>query len=173
MTSTLAELGKLLPPRIARWAPQLLAAELCYGVEPYWLAAIIDQESLGGVALTPPGPAGTGDGGHGHGLGQIDDRTHAPFLVAAFDDGVPLWKDPTFNILYAARLLRRNLDGCAGDYLVAVAAYNAGLRRAKNAVEPLGSTSTPDQRRLALDPVTTRGSYVSSVSKRRHEFLHP
>ncbi len=167
--TTHLQLTHALPPRLARWAPQLLAAELCYGVDPWWLAAILDRESLGGEALDPKGPAGFGDKGHGRGLGQIDDRAHPSFVGARFDDQLALWTDPTFNILYAARLLAKNLGALKWDYPAACAAYNAGLSKVKLTLAGL----VDDTKRLeALDSITT-GKYVADVIRRRATYLPP
>jgi hypothetical protein len=155
-----------LPPHISRWKSQLEAAELCFGVDPFILAAIIDRESLGGKALNPPTAGGTGDGGHGRGLGQIDDRYHRSFVDAMFDDGAFLWRDPTFNILYAARLLKRNLDASDGDYATAIAAYNCGLKRARYAA----GASQGETRIAALNAVTTGRDYVTDVFARSTAF---
>jgi hypothetical protein len=163
-----------LPRRIARWIPQLISAELCYGVDVYTLAAIIDRESNGGDALQPPGPGGKGDGGFGHGLGQIDLRTHNKFLMAQFSNGRPLWTDPTFNILYAAWLLHQNQRGADGNLSVAIAAYNCGLKRAKWALENKTKPGDTDEQRIAaLDSVTTSTNYVSDILRRRAQFLKP
>lgn len=157
-----------LPTRLARWADQLAAAELCYGIDPHLLAAILDRESLGGDALRPPGPAGTGDGGNGHGLGQIDGRYHRTFVAARGPDGVELWKDPAFNILFAAKLLRMNMDTVGQDQAAAVVAYNASMKRVLDVCRRL--PPGPDRVR-ELDALTTGGNYVSSVLAKRDSFL--
>lgn len=167
------DLAARLPERLAQWACQLFAAEICFGIDPYLLAAIIDRESNGGESkyLDQKGPRGRGDCLHGHGLGQIDDRSHAPFIEATFDDGEFLWADPTFNILYAARLLRKNLNVSLGEITVAIAAYNCGMKRAKRAVE--GLTRPLDEKTAValLDAKTTGKNYVSWVLARRTAFL--
>lgn len=160
-----------LPGRISRWLPQLISAELCFQVPVPLMAAIIDRESLGGDALKPRGPSGYGDGGHGHGLGQIDDRSHIRFIDARFWDGVRLWQEPAFNILYAARLMRANLVASRGDFPLAIAAYNCGLTRARSALESKRDLITSETARIAaLDAVTAGGSYVSDVLARQKKF---
>lgn len=171
---TLDTLQSRLPQRLAQWAPQMLAAELCYGVDPYTMAAILDRESRGGDLLLPRGPAGTGDRGHGHGLAQIDDRSHASFLEAKFPNGKSLWQDPAFNILYGAKLLWLNLKATEGDSLVSIAGYNCGLGAARRAVkEKFPLDGTEEQKIAALDSVTASGNYLSDVLKRRAKFLEP
>lgn len=165
-TPQLLALSIKLPDRLARWAPQFVAAELCYGVDPLLLAAIIDRESLGGDALKPKGPAGTGDNGHGRGLGQIDDRSHVSFLSATFDGGAPLWQDPTFNVMYAAKLLRKNLDRF-GDEAAAVAAYNCGPGNVRTALARLPAGASAAERLAAVDKRTAHGNYASDVLRRR------
>lgn len=168
--SHLEALADKLPARLARWAPQFAASEICYGVDAFAMAAIIDRESLGGDALKPPGPTGTGDHGNGHGLGQIDGRFHHRFIAAEFDTGTRLWADPTFNVLYGARLLARNLLGCDADYPTAIAAYNCGLTKAKRVVHNIGPGAGIASRVIALDNVTTGKDYVSDILRRRAQF---
>lgn len=168
---TLPELLSRLPLRLGRWAPQFLAAQLCYGVDALLLAAICDRESLGGEALTPKGPTGTGDGGHGRGLMQVDSRAHPVFVGAVFDDGVSLWKDPSFNILYAARLFARNLLLLDGDESAAIAAYNCGAQKARRVLASLEPGTDTSGRIAALNAVTAGGDYVSDVQRRRTNYL--
>lgn len=158
-----------LPPRLARWAPQLIAAELCFEVPACLMAAVVDRESLGGEALKPVGPTGTGDGGHGCGLGQVDDRTHHKFVVATFDDNVtPLWTDATFNVLYGARILSV-AHRISKSWPVSICAYNAGLNRALRVQRALVDSSEPALI-AALDRSTTGGDYISDVLRRMSSF---
>lgn len=160
-----------LPARLSRWLPQFISAALCFDIDVSTLAAIIDRESLGGDALKPKGPAGNGDSGHGFGLGQIDDRTHGGFLAARFWDGVRLWQEPTFNILYAARLLRSNLNATGGDLPLAIAAYNCGLKRARwMLAEKMGLILSESHRVAVLDSATANGNYLSDVLRRIKEY---
>jgi hypothetical protein len=164
----------VLPPRLEQWLPQFISATLCFQVDIPTMAAIIDRESLGGDALKPKGPGGYGDGGHGHGLGQIDDRSHGGFLHARFWDGARLWQDPTFNILFAARLLRANLSATGGDMPLSIAAYNCGLKRARWELEQHKGDITDEESRIAvLDSVTANGDYVTDCLRRRREFTPP
>jgi hypothetical protein len=167
---TPAELAAHLPSRLIRWAPQFLAANICYGVDPFLLAAICDRESLGGEALTPKGPKGTGDHGHGRGLMQIDDRTHHGFIHGKFDEGTPLWHDPTFSILYAGRLLYRNILYCGQLEECGVAAYNCGVGRVRIALTNFTQLTTLEQRIRVLNKLTTGGDYVTDVFRRRDQF---
>lgn len=161
----------ILPERLSRWLMQFVTAEICYGIEVPLIAAIIDRESLGGEALDPKGPGGYGDRGHGHGLGQIDDRSHAGFLHARFWDDVRLWQDPVFNILFAARLLRANLNATRGDLPLSIAAYNCGLKRAKWALFEKQSSIRDEATRIAaLDSATANGNYLSDVFRRMKEY---
>lgn len=116
------------------------------GVPVAVICGIGSRESHWGDALTPPGPAGTGDfipretrrpwrqenlppdgGGFGRGLLQIDFDAH-PF--ARTGD----WQDPEANIAYGCTVLRQNLDllrrktALEGPALLrgAIAAYNCG-----------------------------------------------
>lgn len=161
----------VLPARLARWMPQFISATLCFQIDVPTLAAIIDRESLGGDALKPKGSMGYGDSGHGHGLGQIDDRSHGGFLHARFWDGIPLWADPTFNILFAARLMRSNLNNTQGDMPLSIAAYNCGLKRARWMLDRKKDIVTSEATRIAvLDSATAGGNYVTDVMRRRREY---
>lgn len=160
-----------LPPRLSRWANYFKAAQLCFGVPEDLMAAIVDRESLGGDALKPKGPAGTGDGGAGHGLAQIDYRFHRSFLLARMADAgaTPMWTVPAFNILYGAWLLNQNYQ-IAKSWPVAVAAYNAGLTKALRVYRALPDGRTQTDIIKAVDMVTTGGNYVSDVWRRRAEY---
>lgn len=167
-----AELMRRLPPHMARWSPQFAAAELCFGVDPWVLAAICEQESLGGDALYPKGPGGTGDQGHGRGLMQIDDRWHRGFIAATLWDRSPAWKHPTFSIMYGAGLMRANLDELGGDYWSAIAAYNCGAAKVRSVLNALGFNPIAPQKLQALNGATHAGKYLSSVLRRRDEYLN-
>lgn len=160
-----------LPPRLAKWARQFYAAEILFGVDPFVLAAIMDRESRGGEACHPPGPGGTGDGGNGLGLMQIDKRHHQTFAAAVMPNGAPMWKSPTFNTLYGAKLLAHNLAEAGNDYPLAIAGYNCSLRRAILACIQASGEDAIARRIKLLDPLTTGGNYVSDVLGRRATFL--
>lgn len=159
-----------LPPRLARWGPLFAAAEIAYGVPCELLAAVCDRESLGGDALRPAGPGGVGDGGHGHGIMQIDDRSHGGFCGAKDDTGAPLWADPAMSIMYGARLLARLAKASSADWDIAIAAYNCGLRRAKQVLSALPQGVGEVEKIAALDRMTTGGNYVSDVRRRCQSF---
>jgi soluble lytic murein transglycosylase-like protein len=168
------QLASRLPPRLARWAPIIAFAADTYGIDPIIFAAIIDRESLGGDALAPPGPAGTGDSGHGRGLGQIDDRMHASFIAALDPASTPLWKLPHFNLLYAAAVLGQAWTMFGPDPLswpIAIAAYNAGPGHTKQTELAFTADMSQNQRIAALDAITDGGDYVSDVLRRRDGFL--
>ncbi len=136
------------------------AAQLT-GLAPELIAAIMDRESLGGVALRPKGPAGTGDFapgmsvGHGRGLMQIDDRAFPDFCSS--DE----WKVPAKNILFGAKILARNVQAFDGDIPCAIAAYNAGIRRVERLM-----LMAPQPSIGQLDILTTNHNYVSDVLHR-------
>lgn len=161
-----------VPRRIKQYRPELTAAGVVYQIDPLLLGAIMDRETLGGESehLKPRGPAGRGDEGHGRGLMQIDDRYHSGFIQATTPAGKPLWEIPAFNILYAAWLLKENLNAFTNETAPAVAAYNAGVRRVRNALVALGPVSEDRFRVHAVDAVTTGGNYSADVLKRRARF---
>ena len=123
----------------------IIAAALAASVPVAVVWGIGSRESRWGRALSPPGPAGTGDtivrstarpfrpgwlppdgGGFGRGLMQIDFDAH-PFARTGN------WRDPIQNIRYGGEVLqgamrfmaRRGLRGRA-QLRAAVAAYNCG-----------------------------------------------
>ncbi|GEL75439.1 transglycosylase SLT domain-containing protein [Myxococcus virescens] len=159
-----------LPSRLSRWLPTVEPIAALYDLDPLLVFAVMDRESLGGDALTPKGPSGTGDHGHGRGLMQIDDRAHKSFAGAVDDLGRPLWQDPAVNVMYGCRLLRRLIDSMDGWEAGALAAYNAGLGRVRSALARLPPDATDAQRLAAVDGVTTGRDYASNVLSRRERF---
>jgi soluble lytic murein transglycosylase-like protein len=160
-TQSLEELRRL-PPRLAQWALEVQCAASMYRLDPLVLAALLERESSGGEALSPPGPAGVGDCGHGRGLMQIDDRWHRLFVSTG------LWAEPAFALLYGARLLRRGLDAFKGDYPAAIGSYNAGISRVQLTLASLPPAASIGQRIAAIDRVTTQ-AYVAGVLKVREQ----
>lgn len=146
------------PQRLERWRSSIEAAAEQTGLSPELLAAIMDRESRGGDALTPKGPAGTGDNGHGRGLMQIDDRSWVAFC------NIPdRWQDPAQNILFAARILSSYLRAFGGDLPCAVCSYNAGPRRVSRYL-----VMRPQPTLDELDVLTTGHDYVTDVLTRCH-----
>ena len=146
------------PPRLEQWRPEVLKAAKRTGLAPELIAAIMDRESLGGMALDPKGPTGTGDFGHGRGLMQIDDRAHPDFCGEPY-----FWADPGENILYGAQILVRNLHAL-GDVPSAIAAYNCGVHRVERLL-----LMSPKPSIAQLDELTTGHDYVSDVLSRLHK----
>ena len=163
-----------LPTRLRRWWHVVSWAAGAYGLDPLDMMAVIDRESLGGEALTPKGPGGTGDGGHGRGLFQIDDRAHPTFCAALAPDGTPLWRLPKWNALYAAELLSGYVQEFGGSRLAAIAAYNCGPARvAKVLVAHAECCAGCDNHRSfvrALDGLTAGNNYLSDVLTRRERY---
>ena len=119
-----------LPSAVGQYSTQILSAAQRYSVDPWALAAIMYNESRGGVAsgYTPQGPGGTGDfiprkpgastykfanpatglppdgKGWGRGLMQIDYGVHNAWVTTA------AWWDAQTNIDKGAEILRWNLD---------------------------------------------------------------
>lgn len=174
ITPNIGSIERRLCARMKQWAPQLAAAEMCYGVDPFTLAAIIDRESEGGGALTPPGPEGRR--ADGFGLAQLHQDEHVSFLLAQSPDGKPLWTDPSLHILYTAKHFRRLVDAfqlAEGiDLPPAIAAFDIGVRRVRIilAQKPFSELST-DSKIATLDEATTGKDYVSDVLSRRASFI--
>lgn len=105
--------GAVLPKEVARYAPELLKSAAKYDVNPFILAGIMYRESLGGNALKPPNPGGSGGfvalkgipgadangfpddgkGGWDRGLMQINYSAH----LSWFKGGAKWW-EPQVNI---------------------------------------------------------------------------
>jgi soluble lytic murein transglycosylase-like protein len=146
------------PQRLERWRRYIEDAADRADLAPELIAAIMDRESRGGDALSPPGPAGTGDFGHGRGLMQIDDRTWT-----AFCNDIGRWQDPATNIAFGAGILSSYLRAFSGDLPCAVCAYNAGPRRVGRLL-----AMHPQPTLQELDLLTTNSNYVSDVLTRCH-----
>lgn len=128
-----------LPPSVRQWAPLFINAGRMYGVNPWVLAGICYRESRGGDALTPKGPAGTGDftprgsgstyfrfanpatglppdgKGWGRGIMQLDFGAENAW-VTSHD-----WTDPQASINRAAEILAGRLAFFASQPFSAVA----------------------------------------------------
>jgi hypothetical protein len=92
-----------LPERARSFSDTMLQVAREEALDPYLIFALGDRESLWGDALSPRGPAGTGDSGHGHGLMQIDDGSFGPWLVS--ND----WTNPYVNVKKGAKILKAKL----------------------------------------------------------------
>jgi soluble lytic murein transglycosylase-like protein len=166
---------KLLPERLRRWLPLARIAEQLFGIEPLLVLAVMDRESLGGEALQPRGPTGSGDKGHGRGLMQIDDRAHPTLAAAMLPSGKPLLGQAVFNILIAAEYLHDLVlafDGFGCDPVpCAVAAYNCGPAKVRKALRDVKKPLVGADLLARLDPLTAGGNYVSDVLERRRKFV--
>lgn len=127
-----------------------------FDIQPSVIGGVGSRESLWGIILSPPGPAGTGDGGHGRGLMQIDDGAHDFARTGN-------WKDPRSNIRYGCDLLADNRavlkrEGLTGRQLLkaTLASYNAGLGAVLRALD----------REIDVDSVTTGDDYGKDVLDR-------
>lgn len=111
------------------------------------LLGVASRESNMGLGLDENW---TGDHGYGKGLMQIDSRHHPQFTASHRND------DHQANIHYGASFLAGMITRFNGEYLPAIAAYNAGEARVRTAI---GAGLNPDQ-------VTTGGDYVRDVLRR-------
>lgn len=117
-----------LPSNVARYSAEMLSAGQRYGIDPWVLAGLMYGESLGGDALKPPGPTGTGDFiprgsgssyfkyanpatglppdglGWGRGLMQIDYGVHYDWFKSGAN-----WRDPQTIIDKAASVFAEHL----------------------------------------------------------------
>lgn len=166
-----------LPSRIRQWWPQIHEAAAMTGVDAYVIAAIMDRESMGGYALTPVGPSGTGDHGHGLGLLQIDSRYHQDFAIRTLPDGRNAWEDAQLNVLYGANILATLLKRFEryerAQLPAAIAGYNADPVRVEAALDHLTYPCSYEAQVEACDTVTTHCDYVSDVLGRIDRFKAP
>jgi hypothetical protein len=142
------------PQRAQQWRDVVEACTEDKAYSAELIAAIIDRESHWNPLII-------GDVGHGHGLGQIDDRTWGPWLLA--ND----WKDPNVSIPKIVEIF----DGgyvILQDIPSAVAAYNCGPGRVKRLMNNFIHPPID-----ALDMLTTGKDYVSWVFDRMAEFEAP
>jgi len=102
---------KLGGQEVAVMADSIIRYSTQYGVDPYMVVAVIAAESR----FNPKARSYKG----AMGLGQLMPATAAAHGVDAYD--------PVENLHCAVRILRRNLDKYKGDWLKALAAYNAGV----------------------------------------------
>jgi soluble lytic murein transglycosylase-like protein len=170
----------MLPGRARIWLAFVEESAKRHGLDPLFVLAIMDHESLCGYTLQPMGPEGVGDGGHGRGLMQIDDRFHHSFIAQTDADGTPLWKKPAANIEYACEFLgklSRSIPFPAGipgaREACLAAAYNAGLRGVCRVLSSLEEDSDFAALVARLDSITTHKDYVADVTERKRRFLLP
>jgi len=146
------------PPRLQQWRVEVNTAAEKYQLAPELIGAVMDRESLWGMALKPRGPKGKGDAGHGHGLMQIDDRSFPDFCRDP-----EKWQDPLLNILFGAELLQKHMLRFSDDVACACAAYNAGAYKVGKLIILREHPSIQQ-----LDDLTTGRNYVSDVLARIH-----
>jgi hypothetical protein len=179
----------MIPARIKQWWVYLVPAADACRLDSYFLAAICDRESLGGIVLEPPGPGGTGDNGFGLGLMQIDMRYNQEFALRQGPSGLYSWQDPQQNINYGATLLAQRMRRFEQELLPAsisrpddlpialmamtAAAYNANQDKVSAAVANITSPATLESIIDAIDALTTGGNYASDVLERRTRFMSP
>jgi soluble lytic murein transglycosylase-like protein len=162
-----------IPNRVAKWLPEAKAAASIFGVDPLVMLALCDRESKGNPLAESP------DGGMG--LYQITRKYHPTFCSAVGPDGKLLVFHPGWNTMYAAALLRMNLDHFDGvvdePLLPAIAAFNASERRVREKLRELSRPASKEQIVAALDPLTTptkpgeAGDYLSDVLSKRSTYV--
>lgn len=124
----------------------VLASER-YGIPLVLLLAVASRESNMGLGLDANW---TGDHGYGIGIMQIDKRYHPGFTETHPNN------DHQANINYGAQFLADLINVFNGEFRSAIAAYNAGETRVRNALRA----------RLDPDQVTTGGDYSRDVLHR-------
>ena len=127
----------------------IASAAARHGVRADVLTAIGSRESHLGQ-MPPLARDWTGDRGHGRGVFQIDDRWHGPFVRGHAND------DHAAHADYAARFLKRLVTRYGGDYVRALAAYNAGP----------GNVDKALRQGRSAEHYTTGGDYATDVLAR-------
>ncbi len=102
-----------------------------YGIPPEILKAIAFKESRWN-------PNAVGDGGQSHGMMQIYSRAHPDYNVARGQ------QDPSYNIEYAAQMLRGLYDR-TGNWQTAVMRYNGSGPMARAYANDVFSNILPNQ----------------------------
>ncbi len=83
-----------------------------FGVSPFLLAGIMEQETGYGACVggRGSGPSCIGFNGQDRGLMQINDGYFPEFFAAVTADGTPYWADPKQNVRQGAKILASNMD---------------------------------------------------------------
>lgn len=193
MTLEEAQAAGFLPFRTVPYQDKADSAAAQRGIDPFFLLAIGDRETMWGTSkdLDMKGPKGTGDfaprnpakwksnmppdrRGWGRGLMQIDYGGHQDFCLRRLPSGIYAWEDPWENILYGAGILHAELTHFDGAMDAAACAYNAGAGATFNALQKvLNAPQGVDLalwRRQCLDEVTTGKDYVSDTLRRMAAF---
>lgn len=154
------------PDRIAQWEPVLFELHRRHGIHRLLSGALMDRETRGGTSplLRPLGPSGKGDAGHGHGVWQLDDRSHAAFLLERLPDGRFKWEDPLEAGDYAMRtVLLPALRLFKGDLHFALCAWNAGAGAVKAVLAKAPAHSALAALHRMADGRTAHGDFASDV----------
>jgi len=122
-------------------------------VDPFLIYALGQRESRWGAALSPPGPAGTGDYGHGRGIMQIDDRSWGDWLNS--ND----WGDAYTNVSKGAEILKAKIAFFAGKSAVSGLTDGSTVSVSANQAAKRGVSpgSYPDPRPLSGEALTQAG----------------
>lgn len=111
----------------------------------------------------------------GRGLMQPDyaDPDNYAFLTEMLPDGTPAWQNARRNILFGAEKLAKYIhafDDTEAPEFFGAAAYNAGVARVHEALRGVRSSSTANDRREAVDSITTGRNYATDVLARRTQY---
>ena len=148
MSNSLAISSQLTFVRLRGIMGHFHEASARYNVPVSLLLAVASRESNMGLALDKDY---TGDHGFGMGIMQIDKRYHADFTNAYANN------DHGANIDYGSRFLAGLIGRFNGELLPAIAAYNSGFTRVRNAINA----------GIHPDLVTTGRDYASDVLQRK------
>jgi len=155
-------------PLVARWAPQIAAAAAKHACElisaddlALDIAALIWRETRGKNVV--------GDDGHGHGLGQVDDRSHEPWLEGHADG-----MDPDSNVDETAEIYVTGLRAIAAAELARGAQHSPEeLRRIAMAAYNHGAPGELHDIKLGADHVddhTTGHNYAEDTWRQREVY---
>ena len=137
---TFADLKRDMTEAATKYGAFIKSAGALTGLEPSLICAIGSRESHWGLALSPPGPAGTGDRARRHGLLPPDNQgwgrglMQADYAASDFAKDPTKWKDPKQNIEFGCKELasnlkrfqNKNLSSVFETFRAAIAAYNTG-----------------------------------------------
>jgi len=186
-TVTSLSFADALPKQGQQYAAVIEKAAKDADGSPFLMAAIMEQESNYGLALTPRGPGGTSRDGQDRGLMQINKKAHPDFKD---------WDDPYEAVKYAVGVIRQNKKFLAskpktptvsvkaggyaagrgvpagvyldprplsGDFLLraAISAYNTGVG---NVLQAVAAGADPDT-------TTADGAYASGVLRRMDRII--
>lgn len=144
--------GAAMPEKVQPWASDIEAAATEAGIDPMFLASVMEQESRGNASAKSPKGA--------IGLMQLMPATAAGLGVDP--------NDPKQNLRGGGIYLAQQLSRFDGDLDKALAAYNAGpatVQKAVNAAGPDGDWKAAMRQFQSAENFEQTKNYVASIRK--------